>query len=226
MLYSEEGTTQGDPLAMLMYALATIPLINRLDVALDLKKVWYADNATGSGSLSSLRTWWDHLSLVGSAFGYHANATKTWLLTNEDHVDRAKVLFGDTNINITTHGCPHLGAPLGSNEFVHQFVANKVNQCTQELLLLSDIARAQPHTAFAAFTHGYVHKFSFLCRTTPNIKALLHPLEDCIRLNLIPSLMGRPPPNNIVRDLLALPSRLGGFGIINPTSLSSIELDS
>ena len=38
-LYSEEGTTQGDPLAMLMCALATIPLINRLNVALDLKQI-------------------------------------------------------------------------------------------------------------------------------------------------------------------------------------------
>ena len=173
-LHSEEGTTQGDPLAMPMYVFATITLINRLNVALDLKQVWYADDATASGSLSSLRTWWDHLSSVGPAFGYHANATKTWLLTKEDHVDRAKVLFGDTNVNITTHGHPHLGAPLGSIEFVHQFVANKVNQWTQELLLLSDIARAQPHSAFAAFTHSHVHKFSFLCRTTPNIEALLH----------------------------------------------------
>ena len=212
---------------MPMYALATIPLINRLNVALDLKQVWYADDdATASGSLSSLWTWWDHLSSVGPAFGYHANATKTWLLTKEDHVDRAKVLFGDTNVNITTHGHPHLGAPLGSIEFVHQFVANKVNQWTQELLLLSDIARAQPHSVFAAFTHGYVHKFSFLCRTTPNIEALLHPLEDCIRLNLIPFLTGRPPPNNLVRDLLALPARFGGLGITNPTSLSSIESNS
>ena len=41
-LMSEEGTTQGDPLAMPMYALATIPLINRLRDETNVVQVWYA----------------------------------------------------------------------------------------------------------------------------------------------------------------------------------------
>ena len=40
------------------------------------------------------------------------------------------------------------------------------------------------------------------------ISHLLQPLEDILRLQLIPTLTGRPPPNNSERDLLALPGRL------------------
>lgn len=43
-LYSEEGTTQGDPLAMPFYALATTPLINDLSKH-NLQQSWYADDA-------------------------------------------------------------------------------------------------------------------------------------------------------------------------------------
>ena len=46
VLHSEEGTTQGDPLAMPMYALATIPLINQLSDPSNIIQVWYADDAS------------------------------------------------------------------------------------------------------------------------------------------------------------------------------------
>ena len=50
MLYSEEGTTQGDPLAMPMYALAMLPLMSKLPD--DVTQVWYADDACACGSAS------------------------------------------------------------------------------------------------------------------------------------------------------------------------------
>ena len=48
-LESSEGTTQGDPLAMSLYAVSLQPLITRLTIASSAKQCWYADDATGSG---------------------------------------------------------------------------------------------------------------------------------------------------------------------------------
>ena len=43
VLWSEEGTTKGDPPAMPFYAIATVPLINDLSSVENIKQVWYAD---------------------------------------------------------------------------------------------------------------------------------------------------------------------------------------
>ncbi len=56
-LSSREGTTQGDSLAMAMYALGTLPLISKLQHL--AKQVWYADDATAGGKLAQLREWWN-----------------------------------------------------------------------------------------------------------------------------------------------------------------------
>ena len=52
IILSQEGTIQGDPLAMPMYGLATIPLIRRLDGL--CKQIWYADNSAAIGTVKQL----------------------------------------------------------------------------------------------------------------------------------------------------------------------------
>ena len=67
ILLSQEGTTQGDPLAMSMYALATIPLIRKLTS--NSMQAWYADDAAAVGKVTDLRDWWDQLAKEGPDFG-------------------------------------------------------------------------------------------------------------------------------------------------------------
>ena len=78
-LLSQEGTTQGDPLAMAMYAIGILPLIHRLKEE-SVKQVWYADDATAGAQLTHLRAWWDHMVEIGPDYGYHPNAAKTWVI--------------------------------------------------------------------------------------------------------------------------------------------------
>ncbi|XP_065918834.1 uncharacterized protein [Dysidea avara] len=219
VILSEEGTTQGDPLAMPMYALATVPLINQLHGTVD--QVWYADDACACGSIQDLLIWWNQLCIKGPAFGYFVNAPKTWLVSKERFHSIATTLFSDTDVQITSAGRPYLGAAIGSNAYVQEFVRDKVVGWSAEITRLAKFAQVQPHAAYSALTHGLSSHWLYLCRTTPNISEALQPLEDNIRLVLIPTLMGCSPPNDTIRKLFALPPRYGGLGIINPTLIAS-----
>ena len=214
-ILSREGTTQGDPLAMAMYAISTAPLIHRLSNDA-IKQVWYADDATAGGGLRHLRQWWDHLSEIGPDYGYYPNASKTCLIVKEEKLPLAASLFEGTGVSIAKDGKRHLGAALGSDSFVKTYVCEKVATWVQEVERLSSIAITQPQSAFAAFTHGLTSKWSYLSRTIPDIGNLLQPLEDAIRLHFLPKLTGQNPFNDTERELMALPARLGGLGISNP----------
>ena len=218
-LLSEEGTTQGDPLAMAMYAIGILPLIQKLSSE-RTKQVWYADDAAACGELSHLRSWWDQLTEMGPTYGYHPNALKTWLIVKEGKIDDATTAFEGTGVGITQEGKRHLGAALGTNSFTESYVQNKVSEWVHEIEQLSSFAVTQPHAAYAAFTHGLTSRWTFLARTTPNIGNLLQPLEEAIRHKFIPALTGQSALTDAERDLLALPARLGGLGIIDPTRLS------
>ena len=135
VLFSREGTTQGDPLGMAMYAIATVrieyaiatvPLINKFGG--NVTQIWYADDATAIGKLTDLKKflkWWDKICSLGPAYGYFPNATKTWLVTKKDYLPAATAIFTGTNVNVTSEGRPLLGAAIGTREFIHQHIMKK-----------------------------------------------------------------------------------------------------
>ena len=55
-------------------------------------------------------------------------------------------------------------------------------------------------------------------RTIPDIGNLLATLENVIHQEFIPSLSGRPASSSVERKIFALPARLGGLGLTNPTA--------
>ena len=52
-IHSKEETTQGDPLAMPMYAIALLPLIKKVNPHCSVTQAWYADRSP----LMVLHTW-------------------------------------------------------------------------------------------------------------------------------------------------------------------------
>ena len=78
-LLSEEGTTQGCPLAMAMYAISLVPLLKHLLPI--CKQVWFADDATGCDNFVSMRKWFDTLVEIGPLYGYYPKPSKCLLLS-------------------------------------------------------------------------------------------------------------------------------------------------
>ena len=54
-LISAKAAKQGDPLSIILYAISLQPLITQLHVSSAAKQCWFADDATGSGSLQDVR---------------------------------------------------------------------------------------------------------------------------------------------------------------------------
>lgn len=86
-LLSQEGTTQGDPLSMPMYALATLPLIRNLDSSVD--QTWYADDATATGQVVTQCSWWDRLCELGTQLWLPCKCIKD-IAGGEERVCRAR----------------------------------------------------------------------------------------------------------------------------------------
>ena len=80
-------------------------------------------------------------------------------------------------------------------------------------------------TAYGAFTHGLIGRWVYLMRTVPDISSLLKPLEDAIRIQLLPSISGHPGCSADEWDLLSLPCHFCGLGHINPMKVSDSQFD-
>ena len=103
-------------------------------------------------------------------------------------------------------------------------MTKKVQEWVEEIDTLSSIAQSQPHAAFAGLTHGLISKWNYLQRAIPDTGELFQPLEDAIRLNLLPALTaGNAGITDQERALLELPARLGGLGITNATKTASLN---
>ena len=108
VILSREGTTQGDHLAIVMFGLATLPLIQHIKDA-DTIQCWFADDAAAGARLLRLRRWWDMLTRIGQPYRYFPNCTKTYLIAKPDKLEEATEVFGDTFVQITCAGRRYLG---------------------------------------------------------------------------------------------------------------------
>ena len=136
-----------------------------------------------------------------------------------------KDAFKETAINVKVQGRRHLGAAIGSREYVEEYIKDKVTNWISEITKLAEFAVTQPETSYAEYTFGLKHRWTYFLRTLPDIQDLLEPLESAISRVLIPTITDRQC-GRLDGDILALPVRLGGLGVANPSSDANLEYTS
>lgn len=102
-------------------------------------------------------------------------------------------------------------------------MTNKVQAWCEELQTLARFALADPQSALAALTHGLRHRWTYSMRTTPAEFVDFGPLEDVIVQHLLPAITGLPPPSEATRQLLSLPAKLGGLGVVRPDLIAPLQ---
>ena len=217
---SSEGTTQGDPLAMPIYAIgitpllcAIIPTVHDNPSNINVRHAAFADDIGGAGSLEALLSWWLRVQEFGPRLGYYPNAGKSWLVVKGEVEGLAKIVFDGTGIQITADGRRYLGSFIGSGEGKVQYVEEKIDEWCSQLKVLSKIGKSEPHAAYTAFVSGFRHRLTYYLRTIPNIEKHLKTLDEVIDKELIPALTGGHLCTPDERLLVSLPVRYGGLAI-------------
>ena len=153
----KEGTTQGEPIAMRIYALDLMPLLTSIisKNTGNLIHTAFADDLTGVDKIHELIEWWENVLHYDPYLGYYVNESKSWLIIKEEYIEIANEIFQDYNIKITFDGPRHLGAVVVLNEDKEEFVAVKASEWVKQVEILTNFACTEPHAAFLWF-HSWI----------------------------------------------------------------------
>ena len=133
---STEGTTQGDPWPWQCMPWSSLhsSCVYMTCAKVRSKYAWYADNATGTATCQNLKDWWGKLSIIAPPVWIPSQCIQNLpIVVKEEHEEKAREIFSNTTVNITTQCKCHLGAATGSNTFTEEYVSNKVTKWVQEV---------------------------------------------------------------------------------------------
>jgi hypothetical protein len=95
-IFSREGVTQGDPLAIVAFGILLLPLIRTLkDEVPNVNQPWYADNLGMGRSFAGIHKYFEKLQEKGPGWGYFPEPSKSILVVQEHNKAAAKIAFQD-----------------------------------------------------------------------------------------------------------------------------------
>ncbi len=220
IIYSKEGVTQGDPLSMILYGITVCPLARRLLQCMpDLIQTWYADDYALSGPASRMKIAMKLVQKWGPHRGYFPEPDKSVVVCKIEHTTQAKAILEEFEFKYAK-GKRYVGGFLGTEAARTDWMEEQIQKWVKNIQTLAKIAKKFPQTAYAGMTKSLQNEWAYLQRVCGNAGELFQPIEDAIAQDFLPALFGcsaEELAESKLRPLLALPVKLAGLGIPDPT---------
>eukprot|EP00957_Ditylum_brightwellii_P041621 3152427-Ditylum_brightwellii.AAC.1 len=115
----KEGMMQGDPIVMILYALAVLLLILHIKELISML-----------GDITNqltIKTWFDKLYKIGPPWGYIPEPEKSIMVASPSNLDKAKTFFANYKFKLK-EGCCYLGRFLDLAELSKQYAEERVEE--------------------------------------------------------------------------------------------------
>jgi hypothetical protein len=216
ILLSQEGVTQGDPLAMILFGITVCPLAEFLRTQVPTAvQPWFADDAAAIGDLESIAQVTDLLVQYGPNRGYYVEPTKSTVVCKPDNQPQAQQRLSRFQFKFSD-GERYVGGFLGSSTSLEKWLTPQIDAWVDAIHSLASVARKYPQSAYAALTKSLQAEWQYLQRVLPNSGPAFQPIEDAIHNTFLPSLFLDESITDTQRKLFTLPVRHAGLSIPNP----------
>ena len=220
VLHSREGITQGGVMGMTLYGIATTPLAKQMRSDIPEALVpWYADDSSAVGKSADAARSLKYLQDHGPKYGYHPEPAKCVYICKAEDEECARADFERLGLNIKySRGEQYLGGFVGSAKEKDKWIRDKVDKWVQDVRVMAGVAANYPQAVYIGYVKCKQAEWQYVQRVVANIGHYFEPLEEVIRNELIPALLGLKAGelDQDLRQTLTHSVKTGGLGIQNP----------
>ena len=213
-LWSARGTQQGDACGPLFFSVSVQGLAEQTARCVRSSK-WYMDDGALIGTLPALQAAFDAIVAEAPRLGLSLNVSKCVLYGPNNEFPQRAGAFASVPVTPWVEGITLLGAPIGSDSFVRDFVDKKVSSLENSLVRLSGLHCPHSTSLILRSCLGAC-KVTYLLRVVnlQHGRFLAGAISSLLR-GAWSDLCGAPV-NPASWALATLPIRLGGLGVLDP----------
>ncbi|CAI7755402.1 unnamed protein product, partial [Closterium sp. NIES-54] len=217
-ILSSRGVRRGDPLGPLLFAAAIQPtLLSTATLLPEVAIVAYADDITIVGPRDAAFEAFINITTELTSLGLHCNIAKStgWGQSMEEGSE----IPPPQGLPINTTGIGVLRSPIGTPTFCTDQAQTRLMEASAPLPL---IAQLHPQHALLMLSRSILRRISYMLRTTPSAVLERDEWSESLLGAALAAAKLRVLTSELEQSLLwrqgTLPVRLGGLGIIDPSS--------